>query len=77
MLYLHLVNPASSIFITLTRGGPPRYNEPVPFTITASSHIVGTYAPPAVQGPHTTAIYTDLNTLTMEPVHLYLWYSIR
>ena len=44
---------------TLTRGGPPKYNDPVCSTITASSHIVGTYAPPAVQGPQTTAIYTN------------------
>ena len=39
---------------TLTSGGPPRYSDPIPFTMTVSSDIVGMYAPPAVQGPHTT-----------------------
>jgi hypothetical protein len=39
-----------------TSGGPPRKIVPVPFTIIVSSDIAGTYAPPAVQEPMTTAI---------------------
>ena len=40
----------------LTSGGPPRKMVPCSFTITVSSLIAGTYAPPAVHEPITTAI---------------------
>jgi hypothetical protein len=36
-------------------GGPPRKIVPVPLTMTVSSLIAGTYAPPAVQEPMTSA----------------------
>lgn len=54
--------PSSSALITSpvaawTRGGPPRNIVPILCIITASSAIVGTYAPPAVQLPHTTATW--------------------
>ena len=39
-----------------TSGGPPMKIVPVPRTITVSSLIAGTYAPPAVHEPITTAI---------------------
>ena len=39
-----------------TSGGPPRKIVPWLRTITASSLIAGTYAPPAVQEPSTAAI---------------------
>ena len=39
-----------------TSGGPPRKIVPWSRTITASSLIAGTYAPPAVQEPSTAAI---------------------
>ena len=39
-----------------TSGGPPMKIVPVPRTITVSSDIAGTYAPPAVHEPITTAI---------------------
>ena len=41
---------------TLTKGGPPRNIVPILSTITVLSAMVGTYAPPAVQEPHTTQI---------------------
>ena len=40
----------------LTSGGPARKMVPVPLTMTVSSDIAGTYAPPAVHDPITTAI---------------------
>jgi len=40
----------------LTSGGPPRKMVPCCFTMMLSSAIAGTYAPPAVQLPITTAI---------------------
>ena len=46
----------SSPVAAFTSGGPPRKIVPVPFTITVSSLIAGTYAPPAVQEPMTSAI---------------------
>ena len=53
--------PRSSALTTspvaaLTSGGPPRKIVPVPRTMTVSSDMAGTYAPPAVQLPITTAI---------------------
>ena len=54
--------PPSSSAVTscpvaaFTSGGPPMKIVPVPRTITVSSDIAGTYAPPAVQEPITTAI---------------------
>ena len=39
----------------LTSGGPPRKMVPVPATMTDSSDMAGTYAPPAVHEPMTTA----------------------
>ncbi len=45
----------SSPVAAFTSGGPARKIVPVPLTITASSDIAGTYAPPAVQEPITTA----------------------
>ena len=39
-----------------TSGGPPRKIVPCSRTMTASSHIAGTYAPPAVHDPRTAAI---------------------
>ena len=47
----------SSPVAALTSGGPARKIVPVPLTMTASSDIAGTYAPPAVQEPMTTAIW--------------------
>ena len=41
----------------LTSGGPPREIVPVFFTMIVSSDIAGTYAPPAVQDPMTTATW--------------------
>jgi len=41
----------------LTSGGPPKNIVPCLPTIMLSSAIAGTYAPPAVQDPITTAIY--------------------
>ena len=46
----------SSPVAAFTSGGPPRKIVPVPRTITVSSLIAGTYAPPAVHEPITTAI---------------------
>ena len=46
----------SSPVAALTSGGPPMKIVPVPLTITVSSLIAGTYAPPAVHEPMTTAI---------------------
>ena len=40
-----------------TSGGPPRKIVPCSRTITASSLIAGTYAPPAVHEPSTAAIW--------------------
>ena len=40
-----------------TSGGPPRKIVPWSLTMTASSAIAGTYAPPAVQLPSTAAIW--------------------
>ena len=40
----------------LTKGGPPKKMVPWFFTMMVSSLIAGTYAPPAVQLPMTTAI---------------------
>ncbi len=54
--------PPSSSAVTscpvaaFTSGGPPMKIVPVPRTITVSSDMAGTYAPPAVQEPMTTAI---------------------
>ena len=45
----------SSPVAAFTSGGPPRKIVPVPRTITVSSAIAGTYAPPAVQEPMTAA----------------------
>ena len=58
---VHIRAPSSSAVTsspvaTRTSGGPPRKIVPVPFTMTASSDIAGTYAPPAVQEPITAAI---------------------
>ena len=39
-----------------TSGGPPRKIVPLPATMTVSSDIAGTYAPPAVHEPITAAI---------------------
>lgn len=54
--------PSSSAVTTspvaaFTRGGPPRKIVPWPRTMTASSLIAGTYAPPAVHEPRTAAIW--------------------
>ena len=54
--------PSSSAVTTspvaaFTSGGPPRKIVPWFLTITASSDIAGTYAPPAVQLPITAAIW--------------------
>ena len=54
--------PSSSAVTTspvaaFTSGGPPRKIVPWPRTMTASSLIAGTYAPPAVQEPRTAAIW--------------------
>ncbi len=46
----------SSPVAAFTRGGPPRKIVPSPFTMTVSSLIAGTYAPPAVELPMTIAI---------------------
>ncbi len=54
--------PPSSSAVTstpvaaFTSGGPPMKIVPLPLTITVSSDIAGTYAPPAVHDPITTAI---------------------
>ena len=53
--------PSSSAVTTspvaaFTSGGPPRKIVPWLRTITASSLIAGTYAPPAVHDPSTAAI---------------------
>ena len=53
--------PSSSAVTTspvaaLTSGGPPRKIVPWSRTITVSSLMAGTYAPPAVQEPSTAAI---------------------
>jgi len=42
--------------VLLTSGGPPRKMVPFCLTMMLSSAIAGTYAPPAVQLPITTAI---------------------
>ena len=47
----------SSPVAAFTSGGPPRKIVPVPRTITVSSLIAGTYAPPAVQLPITRATW--------------------
>ena len=53
--------PPSSSAVTIspvaafTSGGPPRKIVPWPWTMTVSSDMAGTYAPPAVQEPMTTA----------------------
>ena len=47
----------SSPVAAFTSGGPPRKIVPVPRTITASSDMAGTYAPPAVHDPMTRAIW--------------------
>ena len=46
---------AVSPIAAFTRGGPPRNIVPVLFTMIASSLMAGTYAPPAVHEPITTA----------------------
>ena len=46
----------SSPVAAFTSGGPPRKIVPVPLTMIVSSDIAGTYAPPAVHDPMTTAI---------------------
>ena len=40
-----------------TKGGPPRKIVPCLRTMTTSSDMAGTYAPPAVHEPSTTEIY--------------------
>jgi len=51
------INPVSiNAQYMLTSGGPPRKMVPFCFTMMLSSAIAGTYAPPAVQLPMTTAI---------------------
>ena len=45
----------SSPVAALTNGGPPRNTKPVPRTMIDWSHSVGRYAPPAVDGPITSA----------------------
>ncbi len=45
----------SSPVAAFTSGGPARKIVPWFFTMIASSHIAGTYAPPAVHEPSTTA----------------------
>ncbi len=45
----------SSPVAAFTSGGPPRKIVPVPRTMTVSSLIAGTYAPPAVDEPITSA----------------------
>ena len=45
----------SSPVAAFTSGGPPRKIVPVPLTMTVSSLIAGTYAPPAVHEPMTSA----------------------
>ena len=47
----------SSPVAAFTSGGPPRKMVPVPLTITVSSDMAGTYAPPAVELPITSAIW--------------------
>lgn len=47
----------SSPVAALTRGGPPRKMVPLLRTMTLSSAMAGTYAPPAVHEPMTTAIW--------------------
>ena len=47
----------SSPVAAFTSGGPPRKIVPVPRTITVSSLIAGTYAPPAVDEPITSATW--------------------
>ncbi len=54
--------PSSSAVVlspvaAFTRGGPPRKIVPVPRTMTVSSLIAGTYAPPAVHDPMTAATW--------------------
>ena len=57
------VAPPNSSSVTIspvaayTSGGPPKNTVPFLWTITTSSLIEGTYAPPAVQLPITIAIY--------------------
>jgi hypothetical protein len=46
----------SSPVAAFTSGGPPMKIVPVPRTMIVSSDIAGTYAPPAVHEPITTAI---------------------
>lgn len=53
----------SSPVAAFTSGGPARNTVPVPCTMTLSSAIAGTYAPPAVQLPITTAIYKHTHDL--------------
>ncbi len=45
----------SSPVAAFTSGGPARKIVPWFWTMTVSSHMAGTYAPPAVQDPSTTA----------------------
>ena len=47
----------SSPVAAFTSGGPPRKIVPVPRTMTVSSDIAGTYAPPAVHEPITAATW--------------------
>jgi hypothetical protein len=47
----------SSPVAAFTSGGPPRKIVPWPLTITDSSLIAGTYAPPAVHEPITAATW--------------------
>ena len=46
----------SSPVAAFTNGGPQRKMVPVPLTMTASSDMAGTYAPPAVHEPITAEI---------------------
>ena len=46
----------SSPVAAFTSGGPPKKIVPSPLTMTVSSLIAGTYAPPAVHDPITAAI---------------------
>ena len=54
-----------SMHPSLTRGGPPRKIVPCFFTIILSSAMEGTYAPPAVHEPITTATWQAKRRLTL------------
>lgn len=67
-------------FCILTSGGPPRNIVPCLPTIILSSAIAGTYAPPAVQDPMTTAIYqrikkAQVNALKIAKAQDYMYFN--